>query len=379
MNVGIIDADLLAKKEQRHPNLALMKLSAHWKDNGADVTLLHNFDSIDAYDRVFLSRVFTSTPVPNEVLKKRNIYYGGTGFDYHKTVCLPPNIEHTKPDYTLYDAFLLDKANNQANFEFSRFRNRYNMFIDYSIGFLTRGCFRHCPFCVNKSERRVRRHSPLMEFYDKDKPKLAFLDDNFFGYINWRDILETVLEVDKPYKFTQGLDIRLLDEDKITALVSSKYDSDYIFAFDHIEDAELIETKLRMLRNFTLHPAKFYVLVGYYGYDFQELLSGMKRVALLFKYRAIPYIMRYRTGTTTPETEIKAEADTEPYTILFNELSYWANQACLVKRMSFREYCMLLKEDTSRKKQGERLAVLMEQAERELPELTSLFDVKFPQ
>lgn len=53
------------------------------------------------YDRVYMSKVFTFTPdypygFPCEVIK------GGTGYRDYATV-LPPEVEHTCPDYGLYN------------------------------------------------------------------------------------------------------------------------------------------------------------------------------------------------------------------------------------------------------------------------------------
>ena len=60
----------------------------------------------------------------------------------------------------------------------------FTYYKDYSIGFLTRGCFRQCQFCVNKHYKKCVKHSNITEFMDKDRPKLCFLDDNFFACPN---------------------------------------------------------------------------------------------------------------------------------------------------------------------------------------------------
>ena len=48
------------------------------------------------------------------------------------------------PDYHLYDEFISVMENVK------KVPNYYKDYKEYSIGFLTRGCFRRCPFCVNK-------------------------------------------------------------------------------------------------------------------------------------------------------------------------------------------------------------------------------------
>lgn len=56
MRIGLIDVD----GSDRFPNIALMKISAWHKAQGDEVSWYDNFDGW--YDRVYLSKVFSSTP-----------------------------------------------------------------------------------------------------------------------------------------------------------------------------------------------------------------------------------------------------------------------------------------------------------------------------
>ncbi len=40
MKIGIVDADLIGREKHRFPNLVCEKLSAYWKEHGAEVVLL---------------------------------------------------------------------------------------------------------------------------------------------------------------------------------------------------------------------------------------------------------------------------------------------------------------------------------------------------
>lgn len=108
MKILLIDVD------SRIANLSLMKISAFYKKQGAEVELNNELCNPD---KVFISKIFTSSkityPGPATI--------GGSGYDL-KTV-LPEDIEHLKPDYSLYNS-------------------------DYSMGFTTRGCIRKCNFCL---------------------------------------------------------------------------------------------------------------------------------------------------------------------------------------------------------------------------------------
>lgn len=83
-----------------------MKISSFHKMQGDDVRLLLDYDSVSVCDKVYLSKVFTDTAVPDFVLKAENVQYGGTGFYYDKAPKLPQEIEHIMPDYHLYDDWL---------------------------------------------------------------------------------------------------------------------------------------------------------------------------------------------------------------------------------------------------------------------------------
>lgn len=225
MRVAVIDADLIGRKRHRFPNLACMKISGYHKAQGDTVTLRLSYDGLDDFDRVYISKVFTDTPVPDSVLQLKNVSYGGTGFYYDKAPCLPDAIEHQMPDYHLYDAWVQEQSKQGGK------RSEYAYYTDYSIGFLTRGCFRKCAFCVNKNYDRVFTHSPLSEFLDSTRPKICLLDDNFFGSPRWKDLLSELQQTGKPFQFKQGLDERLLTDEKCAMLFASKYDGDYIFCF----------------------------------------------------------------------------------------------------------------------------------------------------
>lgn len=294
MKIAIIDADLIGSTKHRFPNLVCMKLSGYYKELGNEVVLKTNYDNLEQYDKVFISKVFTDTPVEKEVLKLSNVEYGGTGFFYDKAPKLPIEIEHHMPDYHLYDEWVNEKIDN------GRKRTDFKYYLDYSIGFITRGCFRQCSFCVNQNYKKVEIHSPLNEFLDPNRKKICLLDDNFFGCPSWKKLLLELQSIGKPFQFKQGLNERLLTDDKCELLFKSKYDGDYIFAFDNIEDYELIKSKLILLRKYTDKYPKFYVFCGFdrnnkWDSSFweQDIFDMMKRIELLMEHHCIPYIMRF--------------------------------------------------------------------------------------
>lgn len=381
MRIGIMDADLLGRKNHKFPNLACMKMSGYWKEQGAEVNMLGDYSIPKGYDHVYISKVFTDTPVPEwvERLKgtnKGNVSVGGTGFFFDKAPPLPSEIEHHMPDYSLYpewfgkrDVSLWDDAGMTMGLDGKPISNEYT---DYSIGFLTRGCFRKCPFCVNQKYDHVSAHSPLAEFVDGSRPKICLLDDNFLGYPRWRELLEGLIAMNKPFRFKQGLDERLLTEEKCMMLFNAKYDGSYTFAFDNIRDYNLIHSKLDMIRKYGEGKrCRFYVLTGFESTDENDIRDTFRRLELLFAYGCYPYIMRYMDKDSTPWKESRFRG-------MYIALAMWGNQPRIMRNMTFREFCEA--DDTTRqnRKAHANAYKSMVAFEKEFPDISKqYFDMKF--
>lgn len=339
--IGIVDADLIGRDKHRFPNLACEKISAYWKEKGYKVDLLMDYDHFKEYSQVYVCKVFTDTKVPDWLKETKKVHIGGTGFFFDKAPNLPDKIEHHKPDYSLYNKWITSEMNkakrkaikNGEEFKKEKFLSQFKEYRDYSIGFLTRGCFRKCKFCVNQKYDRVFDHSPLDEFYDKRRKKICLLDDNFLGCPHWKEMLQQLIDTGKKFKFKQGLDERLLTDEKCKMLFNSKYDGDFTFAFDNISDYDLIHQKLKMIRKYNKRKTvKFYVLVGFESTDEKDIENAFKRIALLLQYGCLPYLMRFQNKNETPWKESK-------YRELYITMARWCNQPSIVKKMSFRQFC----------------------------------------
>lgn len=131
MDIGLIDVD----GHSGFPNLALMHLSA-WHKARADA--VEWWDGFKTYDRVYMSKVFTFSSDVETVIRANEVIRGGTGYkDYGS---LPPEIEATSPDYSMYPH------------------------VTHAVGFLTRGCIRNCPWCiVPRKEGEIRPASTWEE------------------------------------------------------------------------------------------------------------------------------------------------------------------------------------------------------------------------
>lgn len=369
MKIGIIDADLIGRNKHRFPNLASMKISGYYKSLGDDVSLLLNYNNLDKYDKVFISKVFTDTYVPSEVLTLKNVEYGGTGFFYDKATPLPCEIEHHMPDYNLYDEWVRNQLESGIK------KSDLTYYIDYSIGFTTRGCFRKCEFCVNKNSNKVNLHSNINEFLDEDRKYICLLDDNVLGSSNWEQIFNELNKTGKRFQYKQGMDERLLTDKKCEVILNSNYIGDYIFAFDNINDKDLIEAKLKLWNKHRklkdkIYTTKFYVFCGFdrnnvYDENFwkKDIEDTFERIKILMKYNCLPYIMRHENYNNSP------------YRGTYVNLARWCNQPNFYKKKSYREFC------EANQKYSKQLCASMrylQEFENKYPDIAKkYFDLKF--
>lgn len=362
MKIGIIDADLL-DNGTRHPNLACLKISGYFKEEGADVRLLHDYNDLDQYDTVFISKVFDFTKMPIDPFdteKYPNLEIGGTGFFGKDAPNLPKEIEHHMPDYHLYDEFI------EKEIERGIKPIRFTDYMDYSIGFTTRGCFRKCTFCVNEKYDCVVRHSPVSEFLDESRKYIYLWDDNILAYPGWEEVFNELNATGKPFQFRQGMDMRLMTEKKAQVLSASHYHGDFIFAFDHIEERDIIEEKLAIWQKYSSKIAKLYVLCAYDSQDEKDIENTFERIRILMKFHCLPYIMRYE------------DYKKSKYRGIYVTLARWCNQPSFFKKKSFREYCYA--NQAYKKNQDTMCSTLssMLEFEKDFPEIAAkYFDIRF--
>lgn len=369
MKIGIVDTELMTKSNQRFPNLACMKLSAFFKSQGHDVVRLDSCDGIDIYDKIYVSKVFTDTITPPELIGNPKVVFGGTGFHYDKygTDCfLQSGQEHVMPDYSFYDswssAYIADKQSRGK-----RVGGAISYYTNASIGFLTRGCFRRCKFCVNRNSRSSDAWSPPLEFIDTSRKVVCLLDDNFLACKGWEKLLDSLCSVvvrhKLKYEFKQGIDIRLMT-DAVAAKLSEStryYRNSYIFAFDRVSDTQIVERGLSVFRQHIEKKSAFaYILCGYDSVGRDDIVGIFHRLVVLWEYRCLGYLMVYNRDERINNT---------PYEHIYKLLASWLNQFKTQRPMPFRVYC---------NKRGAMDAQHLAAIERMHPDLSDLFDMSYP-
>lgn len=292
MNIGLIDVDNEYRGKVTFPNLPLMKISAWHKAQG-DTVEWYDMQKVcqgRVYDKVYVSKVFSDEYVPPvEVpLGAKEVVFGGSGYAitvengrevYHKDrdPNLPYEIEHIYPDYSLYGELTADTA----------------------YGFLTRGCPRGCEFCHIKDMQTRCSHTVarLDEFWHGQK-NISLYDPNILACKDWRMHFEDLIASKAKVDFNQGLDIRLLTDEKIELLNEIRYKAIH-FAWDRPEEDlrdqfRMVKEKLRRCNRVLI---SCYILCNF-GEDFQ---SDIDRVEFIKSMNIQPYVMVYRSSTAPKE------------------------------------------------------------------------------
>jgi len=261
MKILLMDLDI-DKRRRSFPNLALMKLSAYHKARG-DVIFL-NFPLCQP-DVTYASCVFTWHRSNANGL---NAQFGGSGIDIE--VKLPDYIEHLKPDYDLY-------PNPQ-----------------WSMGYSSRGCPRHCPWCkVPLKEGGIVAWASPKEFYDPRFQLLILLDNNTLAAPNCIGTLQVLTDLPVVVDFNQGLDIRLLNDEHVHYFKHIKTKK-LRFAFDSISYETAVRRGIDKLfkAGFAKSHLSFYVLVGFPNDD-----TSIERIKILQGYGVDVYPMIYKDDT----------------------------------------------------------------------------------
>ena len=258
LKIGLVDVD------SKIPNLALMKLSAYHKSLGNEVKI---FDPLfDHPDIIYSSKVFKDSDKFDYFPSDCQVVQGGSGFDID--LKLGSLIENCYPDYSLYNS-------------------------NIACGFTTRGCTRSCGFCiVPQKEGKLHPVADIHQFWRGQK-RLTLMDNNLAGDTeHFNLILNQVIKNKIQTDFNQGLDIRLIDDDKAKLLSKVKLWDGYRlrFAWDSMELEQDVMAGISVLLNhMKSYKLMFYVLIGYETTEDEDLY----RVEMLKSLGIRAFVMPY--------------------------------------------------------------------------------------
>lgn len=273
LRVGLIDVD-----GHNYPNLPLMKISAWHKSQGDHVEWYSPLLS-GHMDKVYMSKVFSFTPDYPYPIDAEEIEKGGSGYciklidgkevyDKSNDKELPYEIEHIYPDYSIYGI------------------------TDTAYGFLSRGCPRQCDFCHVKTKEGIIsvKVADLKEFW-KGQKNIVIMDPNILACREWKDLLQQLIDSKAMIDINQGLDIRMMTEEKADMLGKIRM-KEVHFAWDRYQDKDTILPKFKAFRERSKIRAKdlgVYVLCNYDTTFEQDL----ERIMTLRSIGYAPYVMLY--------------------------------------------------------------------------------------
>jgi hypothetical protein len=169
-----------------------------------------------------------------------------------------PEVDKLKPDYNLLRQF------------------NYMPEWDASMGFMTRGCPNKCKFCaVNKLEANcnIDEYVSLKHIIDETKKDLLLLDNNVLASKKFPEIIEEIKKYGfskdakfngkKRYvDFNQGVDARLLEEDKMK-LLSQIAIRPLRIAFDNIKLKNLYVDRILLAKKYGIRNLSNFILFNF--------------------------------------------------------------------------------------------------------------------
>lgn len=287
MKIGLVDVD-----GHNFPNVALMKIASYHRSKGDTAEWVNAFEQ---YDRIYMSKVFTFTPDDLTAYQCTDIRRGGTGYDIKSR--LPEEIDqHTGLAYDLYP------------------QHRF------SVQFYSRGCIRHCPFClVNDKEGIIHPVEPMQ--WNPNAEWIEVLDNNFFASPNWRNAVEDLKKQHLPVKF-HGVDVRLMNEEQADALNSLRLKGDIHIAWD-LPQIDLTPQLKAMTKYIKPYNISCYVLVGFNSTKEQDLF----RLRTLKNMGILPFVQAFR--------DYENKRNPSQYE---KDLARWANRAWTFKLIDFLDF-----------------------------------------
>lgn len=287
MKIGLIDYD------GKIPNLALMKLSAYHKARGDEIY----FGSIpNDCDKVYCSVLFSWNRDKALHLRRAypNIEFGGTGYDIEKK--LPAEVDALTPDYDLYSTDEVYSRICRGIGTKAAKLKKAETIRNMGIGFTSRGCVRNCAFCVvPRKEGKLRQASEIRDIMRPGSDVITLLDNNLTADPHCLEKLAEIRDRGLTVDINQGIDVRLMTEEKAKALSEVKHLRSLHYAWDLMEHEDAVMQGIEILSRYVKKWRQMcFILVGF-NTTFEQ---DMYRFRRLTEIGVDPFVMIYNKQGT---------------------------------------------------------------------------------
>ena len=217
---------------------------------------------------------------------------GGTGYGF-PGLELPAEIEHTCPDYTG---------------------------MNFSLGFLTRGCIRECPWCiVPEKEGNIRAHADIEEFCRHRD--VVLMDNNVLAHDHGIAQIEKMARMDLRVDFNQGLDARLIDAPIAKCLAALRWLKPLRLSCDNKSQMPEVAKAVMLLRKAGVTPITYFCYVLINNID-----EALERVLFLKGMGIDPFAQPYRDlSGKEPDKKLK-------------HFARWVNHKAIFKTVPWDKY-----------------------------------------
>ena len=283
--------------------MGLLKLATYYKTEGSKVKYVRGLEKISNFvpDVIEITSLFTyswsqvhktiehySNQFPASKITVGGIYASLMPNKIKEEfpqitvqVGLNKKVDHLMPDYSILSS--VDKWKDW----------------DGSIIFTSRGCTNKCPFCmvpILEGDLRSVLSDPTTMVH-KDHSRVIIWDNNFLASHDWKEKLEKLKSTNKWIDFNQGLDARLITDEKAKILASMKI-REFRMAYDGGHEKEAVHKAVDYFFKYGINKRRisFYTLYNFYldGTDTGDTpTSFYERVLDILHMGCVSYPMRF--------------------------------------------------------------------------------------
>lgn len=256
----------------KYPPLGLLKLASYHRSRGDKISLVRGLEQQlnTEPDKIYITSLFTYAWSP---VHKAIEFYHQKFPDTKMSVgglyasIMPERVGSHYPFVDVHIGLHDSAEQYMPAYDILNTVEKWKNW-DSSILFSTRGCIRSCPFCiVPKLEGNIKvAISNVRNFIHPNHKQVILWDNNFLASPQWRktvvDLKETGLKID----FNQGLDARLMDEEKAQLIADLKMPT-IRMAYDFKGEKNAVEEAVILLEDAGVRRRKilFYTLFNFYN------------------------------------------------------------------------------------------------------------------